>query len=406
MGPVRRLLRGSRRFLGRCAWSGLAGACLIGAAWGGVGQGALRAAPARIALPGDGASLPVRWWCDYPLVEVTLDGRGPFTFLVDTGAAASVLDDDLVPTALRRPAPRLAAQGARGEVAPLLGLARVGVLAVGDLHLEDFDAVVFDLHPVSEALRTELDGVLGYAVFAGLLLELDYPERALRVRRGRLPEPDGREVLELLPGPIPRLQVVLGAEPWGLTLDSGSGGALDLARWPLGAELASEPALDLGAFTAGGLGPARAIARLGVDLVLGRHRIPRPVARLGDGEGRIGARLLRHFAWTFDVSGAKVWIEAGPEPAGPGGPVRSAGLALARRGESLIVWAVLPGSPAERAGARAGDRVLSLGGRAAGELLACDDLEETWERCAVLEVLLERGGERLELTWDVTVLVP
>lgn len=303
------------------------------------------------------------------------------------------------------------AQGARGEIAPLLGLAQVGVLTIGELVLADFDAVVLDLESVSEALRTGLDGVLGYAAFAGLLLELDYPERAVRVRRGHLPEVDGREVLGLLPGPIPRLQLVLGSEPWGLTLDSGSGGALDLARWPLGLGLVGEPALDLGAFTAGGLGPPRAIARLEGELFLGRHRVPRPVARLGDGEGRIGARLLRHFAWTFDVSGAKVWIEAGPEAAGEAAvqfdaPVRSAGLALARRGEDLIVWAVLPGSPAEGAGARAGDRVLSLGGRAAQDLLACDDLEATWERCPVLDVVLERGGERLELTWDVLVLVP
>lgn len=370
-------------------------------------QARLRASPAESSLPGEGALLPVTWWCDYPLAEVRIEGRGPFHFLVDTGAAISAVDLDLAqlfPGRLART--RLGVLGARGEEVPATAVMALGELRLGDWAIEGLDALVLDLEPASEALRVELDGVLGYPAFAGLLLELDYPARSVRVRPGRLPEADGRGVLELLSGPIPRLALALGGGTVAVTLDSGSGGGLDLEAWPAGADFLSGPVEDLGLLTVGGLGPPRAVARLALDLDLGRHRVHHPMASVTGGEARLGAGLMRHFRWTFDPAARRVRLERAGE-----GPIeveslRSSGLALILRGGELVVLAVLPASPAERAGVRAGDRLLALSGHAAAELTSCEGLRELVGRSSVLRAELERDGERLELAWDVVVQVP
>ena len=370
-------------------------------------QDRLRATPVRAALPSAGAVLPIRWWCDYPLATVVIEGRGPFTFLLDTGASMCVVDLGLAEAfPERRVAQRIRVIGARGESVAAEGYVRLDDVRVGELVLEGVDALVLDLDAVAAALRTPIDGVLGFGTFVGLLLELDYPAREVRVEHGRLPEADGRAILELLPGLVPRIALEIGPGSQPVILDSGSGGGLDLDRYPREVELLSPPAAELGAFTAGGLGPLREVARLDIELLLGDEHVLRPVVCLTPGKARLGSELLRHFRWTFDGLGGRVKIER--DAAGPVevGPVRTSGLALGEREGKLVVWAVLPGSPAELAGVRTGDRVVALGGRPAAAFDTCDALRDWSEGAQELSARVERDGEVLELSWKVLVQVP
>ena len=136
--------------------------------------------PAQAALPMEIA--PKR---PLSLVSATIDGRGPFRMVVDTGAVLTLVS----PEAARRAGVRLAGRyvtfgGAGGTRSH--GRAARARLQVGDNAWPAADLVVTDiLGPVAEEAGTEVDGVLGANLFGHGRLVIDYPGRRLWIERGR-----------------------------------------------------------------------------------------------------------------------------------------------------------------------------------------------------------------------------
>lgn len=128
---------------------------------------------------------PLRAGC--PVVSVTIDGRGPWPFAVDTGARVTVLDRTLVwqldrETGLRH---RIAAAG-EGEVWGQE--VRDVALTIGDWTSPSVSATVLDLvgfqtapDPTGQPGQSEYLGVLGTDALAGLVLELDFPTERMRL---------------------------------------------------------------------------------------------------------------------------------------------------------------------------------------------------------------------------------
>lgn len=108
------------------------------------------------------------------LVRVLINGRGPFTFVLDTGASITLLS----------PATAAAAGVAPGEVARLggaggaaMGGARIGRanLTLGGLSRDGQPVAVADvIGPVAAAAEAPLDGVLGADFFRSGRIILDY----------------------------------------------------------------------------------------------------------------------------------------------------------------------------------------------------------------------------------------
>jgi predicted aspartyl protease len=98
-------------------------------------------------------------------VPVMLAGKGPFAFLLDTGAAETLVF------------PRTAAQA--GVVLPVngIGRARAATLAVGDWAARDLEILVDS--QADPRVGRSYDGILGYPFLSRYRVTLDYP-------RGRL----------------------------------------------------------------------------------------------------------------------------------------------------------------------------------------------------------------------------
>lgn len=115
-----------------------------------------------------------------PVIGVLVNGRGPFDFIVDTGASHLVVDQDLA-TELELPGGdgNLPGTGAGGAISPARTTLRE--LRVGDLALHDAEAGVMDLASVSRTAELAISGILGYPFFAGHTVTIDYRRQQFRL---------------------------------------------------------------------------------------------------------------------------------------------------------------------------------------------------------------------------------
>ncbi|MGC9544145.1 retropepsin-like aspartic protease [Streptomyces sp. UG1] len=111
------------------------------------------------------------------LIPVTIEGEGPYTFVLDTGASASVVDDDI---ARKLNLPRT---GERRPISGVIGTDRAPVVEVrewqaGQVALDPADIVVVDMPGAS---RTQpFEGLLGSDVLSGFgRITIDYADEAL-----------------------------------------------------------------------------------------------------------------------------------------------------------------------------------------------------------------------------------
>lgn len=116
------------------------------------------------------------------LADARIDGR-PASLLVDTGTSETLLDRGFAGGmgALGRARRVL---GAVNESFGILPLAHLGRLELAGLAFTDFEALVVDLAPVSDALGTPVAGILGWNVLGRSAVEIDFAAPSLAFDRG------------------------------------------------------------------------------------------------------------------------------------------------------------------------------------------------------------------------------
>jgi C-terminal processing protease CtpA/Prc len=83
--------------------------------------------------------------------------------------------------------------------------------------------------------------------------------------------------------------------------------------------------------------------------------------------GTLGSGFLRRFTVAFDFDGQKMYLKPNDRLAQPH-VFDASGIGFIRRGRQHVVFAVIPESAGASAGVRAGDVLVEIDGRPAGEL--------------------------------------
>ncbi len=114
----------------------------------------------------------------YPvmLVKVRVNGRGPYAFLVDTGATVTIVSATLAKSLRLTPLP-VAVQGI-GAGGSFSTRAYVASVAVGETHQDRVVVGTFDLTQINAAVGS-IDGLLGYDFLKYYRVTIDYPGRRL-----------------------------------------------------------------------------------------------------------------------------------------------------------------------------------------------------------------------------------
>ncbi len=114
---------------------------------------------------------------DKPLiiVETMVNDKGPFRFVLDTGAGLTIVSPELANKLDIERAERKKATGAGGSVEIHHGM--VKSLKVGETRLEELKVGIMDLRGISRACGTNLDGIIGYNFLGKFRVSIDYPKK-------------------------------------------------------------------------------------------------------------------------------------------------------------------------------------------------------------------------------------
>ena len=327
---------------------------------------AQRSPSASVTADVDSTPVAMELLANVPFVRVLLNGRGPFLFMVDTGATITALDKGLVAELGLTLERNSGGTGMRDASAVALlpeGTVQIDEITVGKTRFKGIRAVVLALREPKALRRFSFAGVLGLNLFRGTTLILDYPALALSVALAPLAPADGRQIFRTFRADTGWIGVdveVAGATR-GFVLDSGApegiAMSLDMARRH---RFQSEFKWVGQSLSAGNVVLEDKVARLQGDAVLGRYVLHQPAVLLANQPG-IGGALLRQFKVTIDLESERVELErAGDEPI-PTNSWRVFGVKADYTGPRPLIVETHPGLPAATL-LRAGDIVTKIDG--------------------------------------------
>jgi predicted aspartyl protease len=120
---------------------------------------------------------------DLIILDVKINGKGPFTFFLDTGAGATLLTPKVAKSLGLKLERRGDAAFALGEKSEL-SLGRVASISIGDTSIKDFEIAVLDIDNISKGVGRQLDGIIGYTFLKGFRITIDYPKQTVLFEPG------------------------------------------------------------------------------------------------------------------------------------------------------------------------------------------------------------------------------
>lgn len=124
--------------------------------------------------------VPFEFYRNEIIVQVKINGQGPFNMMLDTGTNPSAIE---VMTA-KALGLKLESAGkpvtGGGTSANLAYATKLPLVELGGLAAKNVEALAVDLSKVSQGLGRRLDGALGQSLLNGRIVQIDYANRVVR----------------------------------------------------------------------------------------------------------------------------------------------------------------------------------------------------------------------------------
>lgn len=324
---------------------------------------------------GTSTTVPLSIINNHLYVHVMLDGKGPFTFIFDTGGA-NILTP-AVAAALQARSTGGANVSGVGATTEAAQFTHVNALQIGAATLRDQDFVVLPIGSgFGMAEGVNIDGMFGPAVPERFLTAIDYARGTLTLALQGSIAPAGAVVPFFFDGTIPVVPVTIDGVAAHADLDTGNRGQLFLTS-PF---LASHSTLAAKATTANAVtgfgigGPS--FGRLGrIDVLqIGPYALQRVVGDFATQttgatadpftDANVGGGAWDRFVLTLDYPNERIYLAPNERYGTPFTTDRS-GLFLIDYHDSIVVLGVTDGTPAAAAGLHKGDTVVSVNGSSA-----------------------------------------
>lgn len=312
-----------------------------------------------------------------PIIEVKLNGRGPFPFVIDTGGHFI-----LTPATARRlgvvPVGNAHSTGSDPTVLKTR-FARVREIRIGDAVIEEQVAAIipYGFQRLERGPRPPKAGWLGLELFERFATTFDPETRTITLaplNRPR-PTPSGRRVPLLFSEDAPLARCRVAAHPGLCMLDTGNAGRTIVeGHWAERTALATR--LRRGLVGGDGLWISRQNVSIGAIGNFPEIVQYAPPTKFGSEATTVEAAILSEaliddFIATFDYGRGVVWLRLAAHP-GQRPFNRSGIVAEKARNATFVVTHVLPDSPASAAKVQVGDRIMALDGRPASRFSGTD----------------------------------
>jgi len=278
---------------------------------GGDGHPRMPPPPVAVEVPAAGTTLPMQDVGGRPVVDVRVNGKGPYRFVLDTGATITVIDATLKDELKLPPVPGMRPSSpGHGMPAEIVS---VDAMGIGSTTLRGVTAALMPLGQLFTGDQRPR-GVLSASAFPGHLVTFDYPSRRIVVKKGALEAADSAVIHEYPEDdPLPTVPIRIAGHDTRVHLDTGSGAGLMLPTHFLQElPLASKPAPGGTAKVHNGETPITK-ARVDGAITLGRYTLDLPDVSFADihaipgaPRGNIGYGVLKDFVVTLDSRNRRV----------------------------------------------------------------------------------------------------
>jgi predicted aspartyl protease len=323
--------------------------------------------------------MPIQVLNNHIYADVTVNGKGPYTFIFDTGGTNLVTPAVAKELGLKSEG-NMDTHGA-GEGIMEAGLTKVSQLKIGNAALKDQVFVVLPLDALSDIEGLKEKGMVGFETFRRFVTRIDYAGHTLTLIDPKHfdPKDAGTPVKFAFRESIPEVKGTFEGIPGTFDIDTGSRVELTLTK-PYAEKngLRAKHAKGVEAVDGWGVGgPSRGYVTRGSMLTIGDVKVPGVVTTLATqskgafaGEeysGNIGSGLLKRFIVTFDYEHQTMYLKSATVQLTDVGTFDRSGMWINdSRGGFKIVDVTAEG-PAEEAGLKAGDVIVSIDGKLAGE---------------------------------------
>lgn len=252
--------------------------------------------------------VPMSFYGNRPVVEVMVNDKGPFRFLIDTGAGGLArADASLVKTLGLTIVGQESSSDGGSKAQANLNEVKFETLSIKDLQFRDVTA--YSRNYNTATYLSHIDGILGFELFADYLLTLDYPNKRVSIERGALPKPDGKQMLNLqmIEG-NPAIDIIIGGVKTTTLIDSGNIRAVDVpSAFLKKIPLVSFPRMIGRGSSVGGEYELKEVKLQGA-VSIGGYSFSEPLVTFSDvfEEINIGSSMLREFAITFDRKNLRI----------------------------------------------------------------------------------------------------
>jgi len=356
--------------------------------------------PTVTAVPDRSATIPFELFRGNRLILSGSINGVETPMLLDSGAGVTTLNLSFARKIGLTGGRKISALGSGGNQEA--ELYRNVTIEAGNLKLSGTTVVAIDLSQIEKAIGRPIPAVLGRELFVNSVIGIDFDRSAMTLSpsKGFVAPAGATEVKLKREGSLHLIPVSLGGlPPVDAAFDLGNGGALSISKeyheaHPLFASLPY--AVGMG----GGVGGLHEMKRVTMPTVgiagFTFSGVPADLGTVPDGpyEGRanVGMQLFRQFKLTLDLGNDRLWLQRNGKPA-EFARDRS-GLFTLLEGDHFNVLHVSPGSPADKAGLKKGDRLVAIAGEHVGPGFFNGN-QSNWARSAAgtkVDVTKQDGG--------------
>ena len=353
----------------------------------------LENAPESSRLPMQPVSVPMNTEHGLPVIEATINSKGPYKFVFDTGAGVTLLDPSLVKEL------ELESTGTTkigDPSAPESIEARtftVNSIGIGEATFEQVNVVEF-----GGLLGKELKGIIGLPTTYDALIALDYPNQTLTISRGTLGPGKENVGFEFDQGSIIAVDIIIGDQKVKTHVDTGNMGTIAIPlKLAEKLPLKNPPQVIGRARTASGEFEIQGAPLDGTIEFAGAEFVD-PMIHFNErfDWGNIGSRLLKDYVLTIDQVNQRVNlrksdpVKKSDEPKQPQPPRLGVAFGLTGDGQ-MVVHDVLPNGLGEKFGLAAGDVIVKVNGKPVTDLKTKERNKEF--QSSTIELMIERYGK-------------